>query len=369
MFNYREKMHQKIFVLNRLQLIFVLSHPIIISLAIFFVYNGWWSFIVTLLVLDVCIAQIAAVPKPTKERTIAAGFQMRIDIFLWTFYRYSYLVFGCYNIIRYLIFSPKNSTCNNHDLIIRSSLCLFITEMTDEKITIKIENVMFDFVGEANVPKTLVIQSINKKVKIMIDDIVIPEKEQTTILILIILVVTHPIVHSFVNRNYVNNKGLLIKLFSQNLNKAAAQFPAIVLNQKLDSFSQALAQNATLKFPRHVFNPKDNFFSKVLTVRQKMRKHFCKYKMGTDFEAYFICSFFHSMDHYYAYKYEKDNHLILGGESKWFIHLYISKPVIPFLNNSLKNLARFSKKWSELYLDLYHIDPEIADNMYMSVCL
>eukprot|EP01012_Entosiphon_sulcatum_P040408 TRINITY_DN5405_c0_g1_i2.p1 TRINITY_DN5405_c0_g1~~TRINITY_DN5405_c0_g1_i2.p1 ORF type:complete len:407 (-),score=68.37 TRINITY_DN5405_c0_g1_i2:120-1340(-) len=136
--------------------------------------------------------------------------------------------------------------------------------------------------------------------------------EMLAVVAALIACVSHPMAHSFHNRLYTHNKDRRaaaefpeIFLHGQSLNNAAHYYPSFYFGTNPAWFQQMLVWNSEqLAVPRHSPSALAELESHSRLVRfclaarpvvfASVRKH----KVPVDPEAFFVCSFVHSLEHY-----------------------------------------------------------------------
>eukprot|EP01084_Bolivina_argentea_P252937 424737_1 len=176
--------------------------------------------------------------------------------------------------------------------------------------------------------------------------------------------ISHPIIHSYVNKNQLNNSNALFNLHSQFLNSLSYKFTAAWYGHDItvEKFAKSVEYNSKQRIPlSHIKNNINvKHYNDILLCRKVLLRHFKKYKLGNDFETYFICGFLHSIDHYYIWKNFSKSSMYYHGHNVGFgMFLYTNPLQIPFINSKLTTLRYYNYKWNELYHDLKKINKEM----------
>jgi len=297
------------------------------------------------------------------------------SLFLWPAQGILYSYSCPYNTLRWLYYSyfPQKDTYDYFKLITQTSAILFVREMGPDlfQLSMKQKNWLYN-----NKLVDVLIEFDRRSIqKFLIDDTPVAVDDYMGALWLVISTMVHPMIHSYVNTNQVENDGHLglFNVQSQFLNSLAAKYGAACYGGPItvDIFKRCVDHNCSQEVPvGHTVNhTHSQHFEKIFKCRRILFCHFRKYKLGNDFESYFLCGFMHSIDHYFLYKHFGQSSMYFNGWNVGFnMYHYVKPRLIPFFNTSLRTLRWYDSKWDELYGKLKSVDEEIADNVMLSLC-
>lgn len=197
--------------------------------------------------------------------------------------------------------------------------------------------------------------------------------------------VIHPIVHGYVNDLHESRSALSSSysdmfLHSQYLNYVAHFFPSFCFAgdaKHTDWYSTVLHHNANIPVPKHAtaslekLKEHSRYLRFLLPSRRVVIRLLGKYEIKVDQEAFFVCSFVHSIDHYLVFESAKG--ILVGGPEtpkttsiNAAEHAFL-RPCNYFCTNLLKAKVGKSPFYAELYAEVAKIDQELADQVTLSI--
>ncbi len=211
--------------------------------------------------------------------------------------------------------------------------------------------------------------------------------EQLSILAIMISSVTHPVIHSFNNRLYESHADPRLAAFGdlflhgQYLNWCAWFWPGLLFRiaraRGHHWYRRVLTFNARLPLPAHghrslaALAPYSRSTRFLLAARAALARLCQRYELPVDREALFICTVLHAVDHASCDAYTRGHlmkHEALPDEGLFnLIALVFYRPAQHFWTNLLKDKRRKNPLYQELYDELRRIDPELADQVTLSI--
>ena len=309
-----------------------------------------------------------------KNRTILPSNSSTMETIFWSIQKFLYIIVFPFRLIvcLYYWYNPREQSYYRY--IVNSSMILFVSQKNDKQFLFKIKNARYPFKSklvEDLSPTTIEIIFSKEDIHLFkIDDRIVERSSYWGHLLLILAVITHPMVHSYSNRNRKYNPEILFNLHSQHLNASAYYFPAYTIHASPNIIFKTLVSNSVI--PISIHDKKLKGFKEykiMLKFRERLKKFYFQNNIGSNFESFFICSFVHSLDHYFAYKYSYEAAFMLNGRNIGLLHHYIQPIYLPYLNNKLVNVKKFSSKWNVLYQSLKGIDDEYLNNIMLSLAV
>lgn len=212
-------------------------------------------------------------------------------------------------------------------------------------------------------------------------------EEQLSILAMMVSSVSHPVIHAFNNRLYESHADPRLHdfgdlfLHGQYLNWCAWYWPGVMFRipgpRRHHWYKRVLAHNAELELPKHdhrsmialaPYARSVRFLLKARGVLANLRK---KYALPVDGEALFLCTILHAVDHASCDRHVRGR--LLRNEKLpndgWFnlIALLYYRPAQHFWTNLLRDKQHKNAMYGELYAGLRELDPELADEVTLSI--
>jgi hypothetical protein len=211
--------------------------------------------------------------------------------------------------------------------------------------------------------------------------------EQLSVLAMMVSSVTHPVIHAFNNRLYESHADERLSgfddffLHGQYLNWCAWFWPGLLFRiprrRGHHWYKRVLAFNAELPVPPHhrasmgLLAPYSRSVRFLLGARPVLARLCHRFELPVDLEALFLCTILHAVDHVGC-----DTHVrgrLLRNETLPnhglfnVIALLFYRPAQHFWTNLLKDKRGKNSLYGELYDKLFAIDPELADQVTLSI--